>query len=294
MLILLMQIMEVIPFDRRKGEYRMKKVLTIAGSDSSGGAGIQADLKTMLVHGVFGMSAVTALTAQNTTGVRMVQEAAPEFLAAEIDAVFEDIRPDAVKIGMVSSAGLIRVIAERLRAHEAEHIVVDPVMVATSGAKLLQDSASLALRQELFPLAEVITPNIPELSALTGLAVNSRETMVQAARALHVAAGVSVLAKGGHFGEDASDLLVTADEEKWFAAPRIDNSNTHGTGCTLSSAIASNLAKGFPLAEAVGLAKSYLTGALLSGINLGKGSGPLNHGWALQGDFFMVEKNAGA
>ncbi len=294
MLILLMQIMEVIPFDRRKGEYRMKKVLTIAGSDSSGGAGIQADLKTMLVHGVFGMSAVTALTAQNTTGVRMVQEAAPEFLAAEIDAVFEDIRPDAVKIGMVSSAGLIRVIAERLRAHEAEHIVVDPVMVATSGAKLLQDSASLALRQELFPLAEVITPNIPELSALTGLAVNSRETMVQAARALHVAAGVSVLAKGGHFGEDASDLLVTADEEKWFAAPRIDNSNTHGTGCTLSSAIASNLAKGFPLAEAVGLAKSYLTGALLSGLNLGKGSGPLNHGWALQGDFFMVEKNAGA
>lgn len=294
MLILLMQIMEVIPFDRRKGEYRMKKVLTIAGSDSSGGAGIQADLKTMLVHGVFGMSAVTALTAQNTTGVRMVQEAAPEFLAAEIDAVFEDIRPDAVKIGMVSSAGLIRVIAERLRAHEAEHIVVDPVMVATSGAKLLQDSASLALRQELFPLAEVITPNIPELSALTGLAVNSRETMVQAARALHVAAGVSVLAKGGHFGEDASDLLVTADEEKWFAAPRIDNSNTHGTGCTLSSAIASNLAKGFPLAEAVGLAKSYLTGVLLSGLNLGKGSGPLNHGWALQGDFFMVEKNAGA
>lgn len=294
MLILLMQIMDEIPFDRRKGEYWMKKVLTIAGSDSSGGAGIQADLKTMLAHGVFGMSAVTALTAQNTTGVRMVQEASPEFLAAEIDAVFEDIRPDAVKIGMVSSAALIRVIVERLHAHKAEHIVVDPVMVATSGAKLLQDSASLALQQELFPLAEVITPNIPELSALTGLTVDSRETMVQAARSLHAAAGVSVLAKGGHFGEDASDLLITADEEKWFAAPRIDNPNTHGTGCTLSSAIASNLAKGFPLTEAVGLAKSYLTGALLSGLNLGKGSGPLNHGWALQGDFFMVEKNAGA
>lgn len=264
----------------------MKKVLTIAGSDSSGGAGIQADLKTMLAHGVFGMSAVTALTAQNTTGVRMVQEATPAFLAAEIDAVFEDIRPDAVKIGMVSSAALIRVIAEKLRVHKAEHVVVDPVMVATSGAKLLEDSASLALRQELFPLAEVITPNIPELSALTGLAVDSRETMVKAARLLHDSANVSVLAKGGHFGEDASDLLVTAGEEKWFAAPRIDNPNTHGTGCTLSSAIASNLAKGYPLTEAVGLAKSYLTGALLSGLNLGKGSGPLNHGWALQGDFF--------
>lgn len=264
----------------------MKKVLTIAGSDSSGGAGIQADLKTMLANGVFGMSAVTALTAQNTTGVRMVQEATPEFLAAEIDAIFEDIRPDAVKIGMVSSAALIHVIAEKLRAYEAVHVVVDPVMVATSGAKLLEDAASQALQQELFPLAEVITPNIPELSTLTGLAIDSRESMAQAARRLSEDCRVNVLAKGGHFGEDASDLLIMAGEEKWFAAPRIDNPNTHGTGCTLSSAIASNLAKGHSLAESVGLAKSYLTGALLAGLDLGHGSGPLHHGWALQGDFF--------
>lgn len=264
----------------------MKKVLTIAGSDSSGGAGIQADLKTMLANGVYGMSAITALTAQNTTGVRMVQEATPGFLAAELDAIFEDIRPDAVKIGMVSSADLIRVIAGKLRSYRAEHIVLDPVMVATSGASLLAASASQALLTELFPLAEVVTPNIPELAALTDMTIDSRDAMVQAARKLCQTSGVSVLAKGGHFGEDASDLLVMASGgEEWFAASRIDNPNTHGTGCTLSSAIASNLAKGYDLKTSVGRAKSYLTGALLTGLDLGAGSGPLSHGWNLQGGF---------
>ena len=265
----------------------IRKVLTIAGSDSSGGAGIQADLRTMLANGVYGMSAVTALTAQNTQGVRMVEEASPEFLAAELDAVFEDIRPDAVKIGMVSSPQLIKVIAAKLREYRAKHIVVDPVMVATSGAKLLADEAIEVLQHELFPLAEVITPNIPELAVLTGEDVSDEDTFTGAARKLQQAAKVNVLAKGGHAVGDASDLLVLTDgSEKWYRGTRVENSNTHGTGCTLSSAIAANLAKGFDLMESVGRAKSYLFGALLAKMNLGKGSGPVDHGWNLHGDFF--------
>uniref|UniRef100_UPI004027A1EA bifunctional hydroxymethylpyrimidine kinase/phosphomethylpyrimidine kinase n=1 Tax=Mitsuokella multacida TaxID=52226 RepID=UPI004027A1EA len=266
----------------------MKKVLTIAGSDSSGGAGVQADLKTMLANGVYGMSAITALTAQNTQGVRMVQEATPEFLAAELDAVFEDIRPDAVKVGMVASPALIHVIADKLKAYKAEHVVVDPVMVATSGAKLLVDEAIEVLVQELFPLAEVITPNIPELSVLTGAEIADEAAFEQAAKKLAAETEVNVLAKGGHFADDASDLLVLADgeEEKWYRGTRVENPNTHGTGCTLSSAIAANLAKGFDLAESIGRAKSYLFGALLAKMDLGKGSGPVDHGWNLHGDFF--------
>ena len=266
----------------------MKKVLTIAGSDSSGGAGVQADLKTMLANGVYGMSAITALTAQNTQGVRMVQEATPEFLAAELDAVFEDIRPDAVKVGMVASPALIHVIADKLKAYKAEHVVVDPVMVATSGAKLLVDEAIEVLVQELFPLAEVITPNIPELSVLTGAEIADEAAFEQAAKKLAAETEVNVLAKGGHFADDASDLLVLADgeEEKWYRGTRVENPNTHGTGCTLSSAIAANLAKGFDLAESIGRAKSYLFGALLVKMDLGKGSGPVDHGWNLHGDFF--------
>lgn len=266
----------------------MKKVLTIAGSDSSGGAGVQADLKTMLANGVYGMSALTALTAQNTQGVRMVQEATPEFLAAELDAVFEDIRPDAVKVGMVASPALIHVIADKLKAYKAEHVVVDPVMVATSGAKLLVDEAIEVLVQELFPLAEVITPNIPELSVLTGAEIADEAAFEQAAKKLAAETEVNVLAKGGHFADDASDLLVLADgeEEKWYRGTRVENPNTHGTGCTLSSAIAANLAKGFDLAESIGRAKSYLFGALLAKMDLGKGSGPVDHGWNLHGDFF--------
>ena len=264
----------------------MKKVLTIAGSDSSGGAGVQADLKTMLANGVYGMSAITALTAQNTQGVRMVQEATPEFLAAELDAVFEDIRPDAVKVGMVASPALIRVIADKLKAYKAEHVVVDPV--ATSGAKLLVDEAIETLVHELFPLAEVITPNIPELSVLAGAEIADEAAFEQAAKKLAAEAKVNVLAKGGHFAGDASDLLVLAggEEEKWYRGTRVANPNTHGTGCTLSSAIAANLAKGFDLDESIGRAKSYLFGALLAKMDLGKGNGPVDHGWNLHGDFF--------
>lgn len=265
---------------------KIATVLTIAGSDSSGGAGIQADLKTMLAHGVYGMSAITALTAQNTRGVQAVQEVEPAFLAAQIDAVFTDIRPDAVKVGMVASAPLIGVIAERLRHYEAKHVVVDPVMVATSGARLIADDAVKALQEQIFPLAELITPNVPELEALSGEVIDSEESLAAAARKLGQAIQTNVLGKGGHFGEDANDVLVTGHAIEWYNGQRIDTPNTHGTGCTLSSAIASNLAKGYVLEEAVWLAKDYLTGALLAGLSLGKGHGPLHHGFALSGDFF--------
>lgn len=265
---------------------KIATVLTIAGSDSSGGAGIQADLKTMLAHGVYGMSAITALTAQNTRGVQAVQEVEPAFLAAQIDAVFTDIRPDAVKVGMVASAELIGVIAERLRHYEAKHVVVDPVMLATSGARLIADDAVKALQEQIFPLAELITPNVPELEALSGEAIDSEESLAAAARKLGQAIQTNVLGKGGHFGEDANDVLVTSNAIEWYNGQRIDTPNTHGTGCTLSSAIASNLAKGYVLEEAVWLAKDYLTGALLAGLSLGKGHGPLHHGFALSGDFF--------
>ena len=258
------------------------KVLTVAGSDSGGGAGVQADLKTMLAHGVYGMSVITALTAQNTTGVLAVQEATPDFLAAQFRAVFEDIPPDAVKVGMVSSPALIEVIADALQHYEAQHIVVDPVMVATSGTSLLASDAVQALTQRLLPLAEVITPNLPELAALTGLTVDSREAMEAAARQLQARLGVSVLAKGGHLAETADDLLLTADGSYWLTAERVQNPDTHGTGCTLSSAIATNLAKGLSLYEAVRQAKAYLTGALRAGLHLGHGSGPLNHAFACQ------------
>ncbi|MGN8832161.1 bifunctional hydroxymethylpyrimidine kinase/phosphomethylpyrimidine kinase [Selenomonas montiformis] len=265
---------------------RMAKVLTIAGSDSSGGAGIQADLKTMMAHGVYGMSAVTALTAQNTAGVAAVQEVTPEFLAAEIDAVFEDIRPDAVKVGMVASEDLILVIAEKLREYDAKHIVVDPVMTATSGAELMEKGAEAVLREELFPLAELITPNVPELEILSRRKIRCEKDLVEAARKVWQEAGVNVLGKGGHLGGTANDVLVSAAGIRWYMGQRIDNPNTHGTGCTLSSAIASNLAKAYGLEASVELAKDYLTGALLDGLDLGQGSGPLNHGFALDGDFF--------
>ena len=265
---------------------KIATVLTIAGSDSSGGAGIQADLKTMLAHGVYGMSAITALTAQNTRGVQAVQEVEPAFLAAQIDADFTDIRPDAVKVGMVASAALIGVIAERLRHYEAKHVVVDPVMVATSGARLIAEDAVKALQEQIFPLAELITPNVPELEALSGEVIDSEESLAAAARKLCQDIQTNVLGKGGHFGEDANDVLVTSNAIEWYNGQRIDTPNTHGTGCTLSSAIASNLAKGYVLEEAVWLAKDYLTGALLAGLSLGKGHGPLHHGFALSGDFF--------
>ena len=263
----------------------MKTALTIAGSDSSGGAGIQADIKTMTANGVFAMSAVTALTAQNTTGVTDIQEATPAFLAAELDAVFTDIFPDAVKIGMVSSAELIRVIAEKLRHYGAKHIVVDPVMVATSGARLLREDAVDAMKECLLPLAEVLTPNIPEAEILAGMDIRTAEDMTAAARIISEKYGCAVLCKGGHQLNDANDLLWKDGQARWFMGRRIDNPNTHGTGCTLSSAIASNLAKGHDLASSVERAKAYLSGALAAQLDLGRGSGPMDHMFDLKGAF---------
>lgn len=263
----------------------LKAVLTIAGSDSIGGAGIQADIKTMLANGVYAMSAVTALTAQNTQGVAAIMDASPEFLAAEIDAVFDDIRPAAVKIGMVSAAALIKVIAGRLRAHKAENIVVDPVMVATSGARLLDEDASDSLTAELFPFAALITPNLPELELLTGDSITSREERIDAARNLAAKWGCAVLSKGGHTEKSADDILVTDGETTVFPGTRIDTKNTHGTGCTLSSAIAANLAKGASLTAAIRQAKDYVAGALAADLKMGKGHGPLHHGFDLKSRF---------
>ena len=263
----------------------MKTALTIAGSDSSGGAGIQADIKTMTANGVFATCAVTALTAQNTTGVTDILESTPHFLAEQLDAVFTDIVPDAVKIGMVSSAALIAVIAEKLRQYGAERVVVDPVMVATSGAKLLRDDAIQALTSQLLPLATVLTPNIPEAEILSGLPITDAAGMEAAARTISQRYGCAVLCKGGHQINDADDLLWRDGCGKWFRGKRIANPNTHGTGCTLSSAIASNLAKGYDLDASVERAKAYISGCLSAMLDLGHGSGPMNHMFALKGEF---------
>ena len=263
----------------------MKTALSIAGSDSSGGAGIQADIKTMTVNGVYAMSAITALTAQNTIGVRAIQEVTPAFLQAQIDAVFEDIFPDAVKIGMVSSSALIRVIADRLKFYGAGNIVVDPVMVATSGSSLMKTDAVQTLCQELLPLAAVVTPNIPEAQILAEQEIKDEKDMRTAAKAIGDRYGCAVLLKGGHSVSDANDLLYADGEYRWFYGRRIDNPNTHGTGCTLSSAIAANLAKGYILEDAVGKAKDYISGALAAMLDLGSGSGPMNHAFDLKSEF---------
>ena len=263
----------------------MRTALSIAGSDSCGGAGIQADLKTMTMNGVYAMSAITALTAQNTTGVRGISEVTPEFLAQQIDAVFEDIRPDAVKIGMVSSAVLIPTIANRLRVHKAENIVVDPVMVATSGAKLISEDAVATLKTELLPLATVVTPNIPEAEVLSGMTIHTEADMLAAAQLIGETYHCAVLCKGGHSINDANDLLYANGSATWFKGKRIQNPNTHGTGCTLSSAIAANLAKGYDLPASVLRAKNYISGALAAMLDLGQGSGPMNHAFALCGEF---------
>lgn len=264
---------------------KMKTALTIAGSDCSGGAGIQADLKTMTMNGVYGMSAITALTAQNTTGVKSIQEATPEFLKDQLEAVFEDIFPDAVKIGMVSSTELIYVIADQLRTYKARNIVVDPVMVATAGSALIQTDAVQTMVKELLPLADLVTPNIPEAEVLSGMTIGSKEDMQTAAKQMGDRYGCAVLLKGGHSINDANDLLYTQGKLCWFEGKRIDNPNTHGTGCTLSSAIASNLAKGFSLVESVQRAKEYISGALAAMLDLGKGSGPMKHNFDLTSEF---------
>lgn len=260
----------------------MKTALSIAGSDCSGGAGIQADLKTFAAHHVYGMSAITALTAQNTLGVQAIHDAPPEFVAQELDSIFSDIRPDAVKIGMVSSAELIATIAERLRFHKAANIVLDPVMVSTSGSRLLRADAQKALEDELMPLAALITPNIPEAETLTGLTIDSAEKMVEAGRLMAKRFNAGILVKGGHSVNDANDLLIHDDREIWFSGKRIDTKNTHGTGCTLSSAIAANLALGRDLAEAISNAKEYLSEALRHDPCIGHGNGPLDHAFKMQ------------
>ncbi len=259
----------------------MKTALTIAGSDSSGGAGIQADIKTMTINGVYAMSAITALTAQNTMGVRSIMESTPEFLKEQLDAVFEDIRPDAVKIGMVSSSELIKVIAERLSYYKAENIVLDPVMVSTSGSALMKNDSISALIRELFPLATLITPNIPEAEVLSREKIQNEKDMERVSKIIGDEYGCSVLLKGGHSVNDANDLLYSEGKYKWFMGKRINNPNTHGTGCTLSSAIASNIAKGYDLESSIENAKAYVSNALSDMLNLGKGSGPLNHAFIL-------------
>ena len=260
----------------------MRTALTIAGSDCSGGAGIQADIKTMTVNGVYAMSAITALTAQNTMGVTGIMEVAPEFLGEQLDDVFMDIFPDAVKVGMVSSAKLIGVIADRLVRYGAKHIVVDPVMVATAGSRLMQNDALAALCEKLLPLAEVVTPNVPEAEILADMRIRSAGDMTRAAEIISKRCGAAVLLKGGHAPNDANDYLYQSGDGRWFAGERIENPNTHGTGCTLSSAIAANLAKGFSLDEAVARAKNYISGALAAQLDLGKGSGPMDHAFDIK------------
>ena len=263
----------------------MKTALSIAGSDCSGGAGIQADIKTMTMNGVYAMSAITALTAQNTTGVSAIMEGTPEFLHQQIHDIFVDIRPDAVKIGMVSSAQLIQTIADNLRSYNAANIVVDPVMVATSGARLIAEEAIATLKEALLPLATLATPNIPEAEVLSGLSITDEASMIAAARIISETYGCAVLCKGGHSINDANDLLYADGRCHWFKGRRIDNPNTHGTGCTLSSAIAANLAKGFDLETSVQRAKDYISGALAAMLDLGQGSGPMNHAFDLSGEF---------
>lgn len=269
---------------------KMHTALTIAGSDCSGGAGIQADLKTMTLNGVFAMSAITALTAQNTTGVTGISEVEPSFLAQQIEMIFDDIRPDAVKIGMVSSAELIKVIAKQLKKYEATNIVVDPVMVATSGSALLENDAVSTLKSELLPLATLATPNIPEAEILSGIKIENETDMVEAAKQIYDNLGCAVLVKGGHNINDANDLLYANGKPHWFYGKRIDNPNTHGTGCTLSSAIAANLAKGYSLTDSISRAKEYISGALSAMLDLGSGRGPMNHAFNLTGDFVQEEK----
>ncbi|MEE0835469.1 MAG: bifunctional hydroxymethylpyrimidine kinase/phosphomethylpyrimidine kinase [Clostridia bacterium] len=255
----------------------MKKVLTIAGSDSSGGAGIQADIKTITVHGMYAMSVITALTAQNTVGVSGIMNVPAEFVAKQLDAVFTDIFPDSVKIGMVSERSVIEVITQKLKKYRPAHVVLDPVMVSTSGCRLIPEAAQDILISELMPAASLITPNIREAEVISGIQINSTQDMRRSAKMIFEKTGSSVLIKGGHIQGDAVDVLCYSGIVKSFVSGRIDNPNTHGTGCTLSSAIACNLAAEYSMAESVRRAKEYLTGAICAKLDLGRGSGPLNH-----------------
>lgn len=270
----------------------VKTALSIAGSDSSGGAGIQADIKTMTLNGVYAMSVITALTAQNTTGVSGILEVTPAFLARQLDAVFQDIFPDAVKIGMVSSASSIEVIADKLTEYKPKHIVLDPVMAATSGARLISEDAVAALKERLLPLASLLTPNIPEAEILSDISIQCKEDMIRSAKQISETYGCAVLCKGGHNRDNADDLLYENGNCHWFYGKQIHTRNTHGTGCTLSSAIASNLAKGFDLVTAIERSKDYISCALSANLDLGKGCGPLWHGFDLNSHFADEPKNA--
>lgn len=263
----------------------MKTTLTIAGSDCSGGAGIQADIKTMTMNGVYAMSAITALTAQNTSGVRAIQESTPHFLKEQLDAIFEDISPDAVKIGMVSSKELICVIADCLQHYKAKNIVVDPVMVATAGSSLIKTDAIQTLVSKLLPISTLITPNIPEAEVLSDLTIRNKGDMEKATKYIADTYGCSVLLKGGHSINDANDLLYVNGYMRWFEGKKINNLNTHGTGCTLSSAIASNLAKGYSIPDSVQRSKNYISNALNAMLDLGKGIGPIMHNFCLPEEF---------
>ena len=260
----------------------MNTVLTIAGTDPTGGAGVQADLKTFMAHNVYGMSIITALVAQNTLGVKDIMNVTPDFLEEQFDCVFNDIFPDALKIGMVSETELIHTIVKKLKQYHARHIVVDPVMVSTSGSRLIEDSALDALKYELIPLSEIITPNIPEAEVLTGKKIKSKEDMIRAAQDIRQWYQGDILIKGGHFEDRADDLLYHNNDKIWLECEHIDNPNTHGTGCTLSSAIASHLASGYDMITSVRKAKDYISGALKANLDLGHGSGPLNHCWNLK------------
>ena len=266
---------------------RYARVLSIAGSDSGGGAGIQADLKTFAALGCYGMTAITAITAQNTQGVRAIHGIPPEMLQAQIDAVMQDIGADAIKIGMLHAPEIVHVVADAIRRHGITKVVLDPVMVATSGDKLIHDETAEVLVRELFPLATVITPNLDEAGWLIGRKIEDVSDMEAAAQALLNMGAPHVLLKGGHLpGEWVVDLLAGKDGlRKELGSQRIHTHNGHGTGCTLSSAIASNLAKGYSLSESVARAKEYISGALSAMLDLGKGAGPMQHNFDLRGEF---------
>lgn len=269
----------------------MKKVLTIAGSDTCGGAGIQADLKTFSAHGTFGMSVITAVTAQNTQGVFGVEDISPEIIKKQIEVIFDDISVDGVKIGMVSKTITIKTIAETLAKYPVKNLVVDPVMVSKSGYHLLAPEAKAALIKYLLPMATVVTPNLPEAEVITGIKTSSIEDMKKAAEEIYKIGPKYVLVKGGHLEGEAIDVLYDGREFTYYNSPRINTKNTHGTGCTLSSAITANLSLGLSVNEAILKAKDYITAAIENSFSIGKGVGPVHHFYELYKGKFNQDGN---